>query len=257
MDKPHKGRVALVTGGSRGIGLAVGRSLAARGASVVLASRKAAEAEAAAADIVREGGAAVGIAADVGDEDSVAALMRQVEERFGALHILVNNAGISPKISGGKGRIEDVPLKIWTETLTTNLTGTFLVSRAAVPLLKAAGWGRIVNVSSQSGRMYTGFGSVHYASSKAGQIGFARVLAGELGPFQITVNTVAPTRTAGVMAQTFGDAAATEQRYIARTPLGRVATPKDVAAAVTFLASDEAGFITGTIVDVTGGFFMP
>jgi len=256
-QQQHKGRVALVTGASRGIGLAVAESLAAEGATVILCSRDAAAVEAAAASIAAKGGSAIGLPADVGDEDSVNRLFAEIERRFGMLHILVNNAGISPKINGGKGRIEDVPLKTWNDTLTTNLTGTFLVSRAAVPLMKKAGWGRIVNINSQSGRMYSGFGTVHYAASKAGQIGLARVMAGELGPFNITVNSVAPSRTTGVMAQSFSDTAAIEQQYISRTPLGRVATPADVAAAVAFLASDQAGYITGTIIDVTGGFFMP
>ena len=203
------------------------------------------------------GATAIGLAADVGDEQSVARLLGAVEERFGLLHILVNNAGISPRINGHKGAIEDVPLDVWTRTIQTNLTGTFLVTRAAVPLLKKAGWGRIVNMASQAGRMYTGFGSVHYSASKAGQIGLSRVLAGELGPFNITVNCVSPSRTASAMALSFGDADKIEAQYIARTPLGRTATPQDVAATVAFLASDEAAYITGTIVDVTGGFFMP
>jgi 3-oxoacyl-[acyl-carrier protein] reductase len=112
-------------------------------------------------------------------------------------------------------------------------------------------------MASQAGRMYTGFGSVHYSASKAGQIGLSRVLAGELGPFNITVNCVSPSRTASAMALSFSDADKIEAQYIARTPLGRTATPQDVAATVAFLASDEAAYITGTIVDVTGGFFMP
>jgi 3-oxoacyl-[acyl-carrier protein] reductase len=257
MERRQEGRIALVTGGSKGIGRAVAERLAREGATVIVCARDGGAAEAAAVEIAALGSPAVGMSGDVGDEDSVARLFRMVEERFGLLHILVNNAGISPKIQGHKGSIEQVPLKIWTETLRTNLTGMFLVSRAAAPLLKKAGWGRIVSVTSQAGRMYTGFGSVHYSASKAGQIGLSRVLAGELGPFGITVNCVSPSRTASAMAQTFADAGKVEGQYIARTPVGRVGTPEDVAAAIAFLASDEAGYINGTIVDVTGGFFMP
>ena len=257
MEKRQEGRIALVTGSSKGIGKAIAERLAREGATVVVCSRKAEEAVAAAAALPRASSPALGLGVDVGDEESVAALFREIEDRYGLLHILVNNAGISPRIGGHKGTIERIPLDVWSRTLQTNLTGTFLASRGAVPLLKKAGWGRIINMSSQAGRMNTGFGSIHYSASKAGQIGLSRVLAGELGPFNITVNCVSPTRTASEMAQSFAEAARVEAQYIARTPLGRIATPEDVASAVAFLASEEAGYLTGTILDVTGGFFMP
>jgi 3-oxoacyl-[acyl-carrier protein] reductase len=257
MDARHKGRVALVTGASRGIGKAIAERLAAEGASIVVCGRDAQAAEAAARTISESGQEALGLAADVGDEESVRDLFGTIERRFGVLHILVNNAGISPRIGGQKGTVEETPLEVWSRTIQTNLTGTFLVSRSAVPLMKKAGWGRIVNITSQAGRMHTGFGSAHYSASKAGQIGFSRVLAGELGPFNITVNCVSPSRTATEMAKTFGDADTVEAKYIARTPLGRTATPGDIIGAVSFLASEEASYITGTIIDVTGGFFMP
>jgi 3-oxoacyl-[acyl-carrier protein] reductase len=123
--------------------------------------------------------------------------------------------------------------------------------------MKRNRWGRVINMSSQSGRMYTGFGSAYYAASKAGLIGFSRVLAGEVGEYGITVNCVSPGRIKTAMAASFANEEAVDQQYIARTPLRTVGTTEDVAGAVRFLASDAAAFITGTVIDVTGGFFMP
>jgi 3-oxoacyl-[acyl-carrier protein] reductase len=171
--------------------------------------------------------------------------------------VVVNNAGISPRIAGRKARVEDTPLEFWERTLAVNLTGAFLVSRAAIPLMKKGRWGRIINMSSQSGRMNTGFGSCYYATSKAGLIGFSRVLAGEVGEYGITVNCLSPGRIKTAMAATFANADDIDQQYIARTPLARVGTVDDVTAAVSFLTSDAASFITGTVIDITGGFFMP
>jgi NAD(P)-dependent dehydrogenase (short-subunit alcohol dehydrogenase family) len=257
MARQHSGRIALVTGGSRGIGFASAERLAGEGASLILCARDKQAVEKA-AERLRAGGAeVVGLTADVGDEESVNGLFEQIEERFPKLHILVNSAGIAPRVDGHKGSIETIPFEMWERTMRTNLTGTFLMCQGAVPLLKKAGWGRIITISSQAGRMFTGFSSIHYASSKAGQIGLSRVLAGELGPFNITVNCVSPTRISGEMASSFGDAEKVEAQYIARTPIGRVGKPADVAAAVAFLAGNDAGYITGGIIDVTGGFFMP
>jgi 3-oxoacyl-[acyl-carrier protein] reductase len=257
MAGQHEGRIALVTGGSRGIGFAAAERLAVEGASLILCARDKGAVEEAAKRLRAGGAEAVGLPVDVGDEDSVSRLFEQVGERFQKLHILVNSAGIAPRVDGHKGSIETIPFEMWERTMRTNLTGTFLMSKGAVPFLKKAGWGRIVTISSQAGRMFTGFSSIHYASSKAGQIGLSRVLAGELGPFNVTVNCVSPTRISGEMASSFGDAEKIEAQYVARTPLGRVGMPADVAAAVAFLAGDDAGYITGGIIDVTGGFFMP
>ena len=138
-----------------------------------------------------------------------------------------------------------------------NLTGAFLVSRATIPLMNAGRWGRIINMSSQSGRMYTGFGSAYYAASKARFVGFSRVLAGELGEYGFTVNCVAPGRIKTAMAATFANQDQVDQQYIARTPLRRVGRTADVVGAVTFLASGAASFVTGSVIDVSGGFFIP
>jgi 3-oxoacyl-[acyl-carrier protein] reductase len=181
----------------------------------------------------------------------------EIKSRFGRLDVVVNNAGIAPRIAGRSARIEDTPLDYWERTLAVNLTGAFLVSRSAIALMKERRWGRIISMASQSGRMYTGFGSAYYAASKAGLVGFSRVLAGEVGEYGITVNCVSPGRIKTAMAATFANEDTVDQQYIARTPLRRVGHTEDVAGAVRFLASDAAAFITGTVIDVTGGFFMP
>jgi len=250
-------RVALITGGNQGIGYAVAQRLAADGMRVVINGRRA-DAVAKAAQTLAESGAdAIGLVADVSKEEAVARMFEEIQSRYGRLDVVFNNAGIAPRIAGRRVRVEDTPLEFWERTLAVNLTGTFLVSRAAIPLMKARRWGRIINMSSQAGRMNTGFGSAYYAASKAGMLGFARMLAGEVGEYGITVNSVTAGRIKTAMAGTFANPDEIDQQYIVRTPMGRVGVPDDVSAAVAFLASDAASFITGAILDITGGFFMP
>lgn len=250
-------RVALITGANQGIGYAVAQRLAADGMRVVINGRRA-DAVAKAAQTLAESGAdAIGLVADVSKEEAVARMFEEIQSRCGRLDVVFNNAGIAPRIAGRRVRVEDTPLEFWERTLAVNLTGTFLVSRAAIPLMKARRWGRIINMSSQAGRMNTGFGSAYYAASKAGMLGFARMLAGEVGEYGITVNSVTAGRIKTAMAGTFANPDEIDQQYIVRTPMGRVGVPDDVSAAVAFLASDAASFITGAILDITGGFFMP
>lgn len=250
-------RVALITGANQGIGYAVAQRLAADGMKVVINGQRA-DAVAKAAQTLAESGAdAIGLVADVSKEEAVARMFEEIQSRCGRLDVVFNNAGIAPRLAGRRVRVEDTPLEFWERTLAVNLTGTFLVSRAAIPLMKARRWGRIINMSSQAGRMNTGFGSAYYAASKAGMLGFARMLAGEVGEYGITVNSVTAGRIKTAMAGTFANPDEVDQQYIVRTPMGRVGYPDDVAAAVAFLASDAASFITGAILDITGGFFMP
>lgn len=250
-------RVALITGANQGIGFALAQALAADGMRIVLNGRRAEVVEEAARTL-RDGAAdAIGIAADVSDEQAVARIFEEIESRFGRLDVVVNNAGIAPRLAGRSPRVEDTPFDDWQMTIATNLTGAFLVSRAAIAPMKRNRWGRIINMASQSGRMYTGFGSAHYAASKSGLIGFSRVLAGEVGEYGITVNCVSPGRIKTAMAASFANQTEVERQNIARTPLRRVGTTDDVSGAVRFLVSDAASFVTGTVIDVTGGFFMP
>jgi len=250
-------KVALVTGANQGIGLAIAERLARDGMRVLVNGRRDDAVEAAASKLCAAGLPAESMIGDVTIETHVTRMFDEIRARYGRLDVAVNNAGIAPRVDGRSPRVEDTPLDAWERTLATNLTGTFLVSRAAVALMKPCGFGRIINLSSQSGRMYTGFGSAAYAATKAGLIGFSRVLAGEVGEYGITVNCVSPGRIKTAMAATFANEAATDQQYIVRTPLRRVGTTADVAAAVAYLASDAASFVTGTVLDVTGGFFMP
>ncbi|MEK7874869.1 MAG: SDR family NAD(P)-dependent oxidoreductase [Pseudomonadota bacterium] len=247
----------MITGANQGIGYAVAQRLAADGMRVVINGQRA-DAVAKAAQTLAESGAdAIGLVADVSKEEAVARMFEEIQSRCGRLDVVFNNAGIAPRIAGRRVRVEDTPLEFWERTLAVNLTGTFLVSRAAIPLMKARRWGRIINMSSQAGRMNTGFGSAYYAASKAGMLGFARMLAGEVGEYGITVNSVTAGRIKTAMAGTFANPDEIDQQYIVRTPMGRVGVPDDVSAAVAFLASDAASFITGAILDITGGFFMP
>ena len=250
-------RVALITGANQGIGYAVAQRLAADGMRVVINGQRE-DAVAKAAQTLSEAGAdAIGLTADVSNEAAVSRMFEEIQSRYGRLDVVFNNAGIAPRIAGRRVRVEDTPLEFWERTLAVNLTGTFLVSRAAIPLMKARRWGRIINMSSQAGRMNTGFGSAYYAASKAGILGFARMLAGEVGEYGITVNSVTAGRIKTAMAGTFANPDDVDRQYIVRTPMGRVGVPDDVSAAVAFLASDAASFITGAILDITGGFFMP
>jgi 3-oxoacyl-[acyl-carrier protein] reductase len=248
------GRSALVTGAAHGLGRAIASRLAQDGLTVVIADIKEEAARNAAQEITESGGQAIALALDVTDEHSVAEIYAQVQRRFGGLDILVNNAGIS----GARCAVEDMSLADWELTLRVNLTGTFLMSRGAIPLMKARQWGRIVNISSEASRGRTGVGKSHYAASKSGMNGFARVMADEVGRYGITVNSVAPSRT--ITEMTLAVAKNNKDYFeqgIARTALGRLAVPPDIANVVAFLCSDGASFLTGTVIDVSGGAFMP
>ncbi len=194
---------------------------------------------------------------DVCSEASVCALFDAIDSRFGRLDVLVNNAGIAPRVNGKKALVENTSLDMWNSTLATNLTGTFLVTRSAISLMKRGAWGRIINMSSRAARTRSNLASAYYAASKAGVIGFTRILADEVGPFGITANSVAPTRIATPMALTVADPGKIDAEFLAETPMRRLGQPADVSAVVAFLASEQAGFISGAILDVTGGQFMP
>lgn len=252
MDNSWK-KIALVTGGARGIGLGIAQRLAADGARVVIADVAADVSESARA-LQARGLDVFGVVGDVTDRAWCADVVSRIERDHGSLDILVNNAGISPKREGRKILVRDTDPDEWDAVFAVNLTGAFLLCRAATPGMQKRGWGRVVNISSQAGRTRADIAGAAYAASKSGMIGLSRVLASEVGRDGVTVNCIAPGRIESPMAAVAGVEA--NRDYVARIPVGRIGTAGDIAATVAFLASDEAGFITGATIDVNGGFFM-
>jgi len=252
----HAGRVALVTGAGRGIGRAIADAHAAAGASVIYLDHDTALVEEAAAAATARGWRAVAVTADVADEAAVAEAVRRGTEALGPVTLLVNNAGISPKTgsAGGKAFVWEMQADEWRRVLDVNLTGAFLVTRAVVPQMREARYGRIVSISSVAGRTYCDIVGVHYAATKAALIGFTKHLAGELGAAGITVNAVAPGRIDTPLMR--GTSAETNEAVRQATPLQRLGTPEEVAAVCLFLTSDKAGFVTGQVCDVAGGWLM-
>lgn len=256
MNLKHKpdGKVAIVTGAARGIGLAIASRLASDGYKTVLLDRDPAVTQAAGA-LQQAGHAVRSLQIDISDEASVLALPQALSDWWPLLAVLVNNAGISPKHDGKKREVIDMPLEEWRRVLDVNLTGTFLMTKACLPIMKENGWGRIVMITSQSARTRTPVPGAHYSATKSGMTGLARVLAGEVAAFGITVNCVAPGRIESEMtAAVGGDVNA---RLAATVPAGRMGRPEEVAATVAFLVSPDASYSTGAIIDVNGGSFMP
>jgi 3-oxoacyl-[acyl-carrier protein] reductase len=250
----EKDRVALVTGAARGIGLAIATALAGAGYRVVMVDMDP-EIESAAHKLRLGGGQARAVCLDVTDEAAVQGLPGQMQEWWPKLTVLVNNAGISPKYRGKKREVIDMPLEEWNRVLAVNLTGTFLMTKACLPALKLQGCGRIVMVTSQAARTRTPVPGAHYSATKSGMTGFARVLAGEVARFGVTVNCVAPGRIESQMTAVVGDDV--NAQLAASIPAGRMGRAEEVAAAVVFFASEGASYSTGAILDVNGGSFMP
>ena len=241
------GKVALVTGASRGIGRAIASGLAAQGATVVAGARGD-HAFSVAAELMSKGYRAEAVTLDVTDAEAVQRVPAEIIERHGRVDIVVSNAGIARDQLLMRMKRED-----WDAVMATNLTATFGLAQAIIrPMLKQRG-GRIIAVSSVVGQ--TGNkGQSNYAASKAGLIGLVKTLAREVASRGITVNVIAPGMIETDMTRAMAESAQTE--WASQIPLGRVGTPDDVAAAVCFLASDEASYITGHVLAVNGGMYM-
>ena len=243
------GQVALVTGGSRGIGRAVALRLAAAGATVVVNYREnAPAAEETVRLIAAAGGRACAARFDVGDAEAVRVGVQNIVDEHGRLDLLVNNAGLAVDALLLRLKEED-----WERVLRTNLTGVFHCTKAAVRAMVRARYGRIVNLTSVVAEMGNA-GQVAYAAAKAGVIGFTKSLAREVAARGVTVNAVAPGLVETDMTAGLDD----QQRsfYTNVIPAGRIATPEEISAAVAFLASPEAGYITGQVLHVNGGLYM-
>ena len=247
---PDRTGVAVVTGGTRGIGLAVAKRLVADGYDVLLTYKGDAEAaDAALREMAASGRHVEAIAADSSTADGAGTAIETAMQRFGRLDVLVNNAGITRDTLLMRMNDDD-----WDEVLTTNLKGAFLTCKAAIrPMLRQRS-GRIVNVSSVIGQVGNA-GQTNYAAAKAGLIGFTKSLAKEVGSRGITVNAIAP----GFIATRMTDGLPDELKatLLERTPLNRLGAPEDVAGAVAFLVGPDASFITGHTLTVDGGLFMP
>ncbi len=243
------GKVAIVTGASRGIGRTIAQELGAGGASVVVNYNRSAEAaEEVVAAIEANGGAAVAHQADVGDYEQAQGLVKFAIEHFDGLQILVNNAGITRD-----GLIMTMSEADWDDVMRTNLKSTFNCSKAAIRHMMRKRYGRIINITSVSGQMGNA-GQTNYSASKAGQIGFTKSLAREVAPRNVTVNAVA----AGYIETEIWDDVPEDmrERMTDMIPLGRKGTTDDIAQAVAYLASDAAAYVTGHVLTVDGGMAM-
>jgi 3-oxoacyl-[acyl-carrier protein] reductase len=243
-----KGKTALVTGASQGIGEAIASRFAREGATTVCAARTAEKLAALVSRLASEGGVAESLTLDVASAESIAAGVKAVLEKHGRLDILVNNAGITED-----NLILRMGKDSWDRVLATNLTGAFLLSQAAVKAMVRNRFGRIINVTSVVGLMGNA-GQANYAAAKAGLVGLTKSLAREVGSRNITVNAVAPGYIATSMTEKMTDAA--QETLASQIPLQRLGAPDDIAAAVAFLASDDAAYVTGHVLNVSGGLYM-
>ncbi|WP_373317855.1 3-oxoacyl-ACP reductase FabG [Sediminicurvatus halobius] len=242
------GEVALVTGASRGLGRAIAEALGGAGATVIGTATSERGAEAIDTRLRDAGVPGAGVVLDVRERDTIAAVLKDIGSRFGAPSILVNNAGITRDTLMMRMGDDD-----WDAVIDTNLSAVYRVSRAVLRGMMKARHGRIISIGSVVGLMGNA-GQTNYAAAKAGLLGFTRSLAREVGSRGITVNAVAPGFIATDMTDELGEAQ--RDALLQQTPLGRLGAPEDIAAAVCFLASAQAGYITGETLNVNGGLYM-
>jgi 3-oxoacyl-[acyl-carrier protein] reductase len=242
------GRVALITGASQGIGRACALKLAAAGAAVAVAARNQEKLAELVSEITNAGGKAAAFALDVSDEEQIKSTIKAAIAQFGKIDILINNAGITRDQLVMRMKRAD-----WDAVLQTNLTSAYLCIQQVIGSMLKQRWGRIINITSVFGQMGQA-GQANYAASKAGLIGLTMAIAREVGSRNITCNAVAPGFIETAMTAGLGDEL--KQNAIKQIPLGRVGLPEDVASAVAFLASDEASYVTGHVLNVNGGLLM-
>lgn len=238
----------MVTGGSQGIGRAIALTLAELGADVAVMARTLEKCEAVAEEIRAKGRKAVAVRGDMGSAEDIKAAVAKVGEQLGPISILVNNAAITRD-----GLMLRMKQNDWNEVINTNLTGVFLMTQAVLPMMTKARKGRIINVTSVVAQMGN-IGQVNYISAKSGLIGFTKAVAREYASRNITVNAVAPGFIETPMTDVLGEAA--RNAMLEQIPLKRPGTDLDVAYAVAFLASDEAGYVTGQVININGGMYM-
>jgi 3-oxoacyl-[acyl-carrier protein] reductase len=245
-------RTALVTGGAGRIGTVVSETLAEEGAEVAVLDVDESGAKEVASDIQSAGGEAFAVACDLTDREEVREVVEDVEDRAGGVDILVNNAGLVD----ARGRAGEFDDDLWDRDLDVNLTGTYNITKALFPRMRERGWGRVVTLSSVAGT-HGGFGQLSYSTTKAGLTGFAKTLALEGAPDGVTSNALAPNIVVGELAELDVEQIEEINPYFARiveaTPAGQLGTEEDVAGLVAYLASEQASYVTGQVIGVTGG----
>ncbi|GAX89017.1 SDR family oxidoreductase [Effusibacillus lacus] len=244
-------RVAIVTGAGRGIGKGIARGLASQGIHVVINDIDEKLADQTSREIGEWTSTYV---SDVSDYGAVSQMVADVVDRFGTIDIVVNNAGISPKKEGKKIPLHEMDAREWQQVMEVNLNGAFHLIRSAAPFMIQQQFGRIVNISSIAAKSYISVSGGHYAATKAGLIGLTKAAAGELAPYGITVNALAPGRIETEMMAEAGMGA--NQQILSQIASGKFGKPEDIAQAVEFLASEKASYITGAVLNIDGGWVM-